>query len=238
MEFDCQLYLKTGTKSRKRTIDINAVAQCVNRNINKTDRDKDTFVKALLAFHYFTGCNSTSYFARKGKLKPLSLLSSNVNYSYGFSQVETSHTVTEDIVRISEIICEMFGKKTTDTNLSVNEFRYNIYCYRNGRILFAMLPTCSNVLKQYVIQVNYLMLICRKCLDNFMVLDQPWESGCCINEEKVDVKWMTRNPAPQEVVFGHQNNLNSIFVTPKVLKPANSYHLLTIKTIKKKKGIR
>ena len=73
MEFDCQLYLKTGTKSRKRTIDSNAVAHCVNRNINKTDRDKDTFVKALLAFHYFTGCSSTSYFAGKGKLKPLFL---------------------------------------------------------------------------------------------------------------------------------------------------------------------
>ena len=56
MEFDCQLYLKTGTKSRKRTIDINAVAQRVNHNINKTDCDKDTFLKTLLTVHCFTGC--------------------------------------------------------------------------------------------------------------------------------------------------------------------------------------
>ena len=58
MEFDCQLYLKTGTKSPRRTIDINAVPQCVNYNIHKTDCDKDTFLKALLVFHCFTGCDS------------------------------------------------------------------------------------------------------------------------------------------------------------------------------------
>ena len=65
MEFDCQLYLKTGTKLGKRIIDINAVAQCVNHNINKTDFDKDTLLKALLVFQCFTGCDSTSLFAKK-----------------------------------------------------------------------------------------------------------------------------------------------------------------------------
>ena len=33
-----------------------------------------------------------------------------------------------------------------------------------------------------------------------MMLNQPWESGWCINEEKLDVKWMACNPAPEEVV--------------------------------------
>ena len=70
MEFDCQLYLKTGTKSGKRIIDINTVAQCVNHNISKTDCDKDTFLKTLLVFHCFTGCDSLSSFAGKGKLSP------------------------------------------------------------------------------------------------------------------------------------------------------------------------
>ena len=55
MEFNYQLYINSGTESRKRTIDINAVVHCVNHNINKTDCDIDTFLKALLAFHCFTG---------------------------------------------------------------------------------------------------------------------------------------------------------------------------------------
>ena len=144
-------------------------------------------------------------FAGKGKLKPLSLLSSNENYIYGFSQVGTFRAVTEDIVRIlGKFVCEMYGKKvthTTSTRSCTTFIRYNIYCHRNGRISFAMLPPCSNVLKQHIIRVNYQILIWRKCLDNFMALNQPWEYSWCINEEKLDVKWMTCNPAPDEVVL-------------------------------------
>ena len=95
----------------------------------------------------------------------------------------------------------MYGKKVTDTNLSINEVTYNIYCHGNGRISFAMLPPCSNVLKQHIIRVNYQTSIWRKCLDNFMALNQLWESGWCINEEKFDVKWITWNLAPDEVVL-------------------------------------
>ena len=36
IELDCQLYIKTGTESRKRTTNINAVTNCVNHNTNKT----------------------------------------------------------------------------------------------------------------------------------------------------------------------------------------------------------
>ena len=67
MERDCQLYLKTGTELHKGNIDKNATAQCVNHNISKTDFNKDIFLKPLVVFHYFTGCDSQSYFAGNGK---------------------------------------------------------------------------------------------------------------------------------------------------------------------------
>ena len=76
MEFNCQFYVKTGTKLHKKIININAVVQCVNHNINKTDCDKDTFLKELLSFHRFTGCDSTISFSGKSKSKSLSLPSS------------------------------------------------------------------------------------------------------------------------------------------------------------------
>ena len=172
MEFDCQLYLKTGTKSRKRIIDISAFAECINHSISKTYCVKNTFLKALLAFHCFSGYDSTSSFAGKGKLKPLSLQSSNENYIHGFSHIGTSGTVTEDTIRILEkLVCEMYGKKAMEKDLSINEVRYNIYCQRNGRISFAMLPPCLNVLKEHISRVSYQTLIWRKCLDNVMVLN-------------------------------------------------------------------
>ena len=34
-----------------------------------------------------------------------------------------------------------------------------------------------------------------------MVLNQPWEYDWCINEEQLDIKWMTCNPAPEDVGF-------------------------------------
>ena len=34
-----------------------------------------------------------------------------------------------------------------------------------------------------------------------MVLSQPWEIGWCINEETLDVKWITCNPPPEHVFF-------------------------------------
>ena len=72
------------------------------------------------------------------------MLSSDENY-YGFSQIGTSRTVTEDIVRILEkFVCEMYGKKVTDTNLSINEVNitstvieteeYFLRCYHHVRI--------------------------------------------------------------------------------------------------------
>ena len=64
-----------------------------------------------------------------------------------------------------------------------------------------MLPPCSNVLKQHIIRINSQTLIWRKCLDNFMVLSQPWEIGWFINEETLEVKWITCNPPPEHVVF-------------------------------------
>ena len=34
-----------------------------------------------------------------------------------------------------------------------------------------------------------------------MVLSQPWEIGWFINEETLEVKWITCNPPPEHVVF-------------------------------------
>ena len=56
MEFNCKFYLKTSTKSHEGIIDINDVAQCVNHNINETDCNKYTFLKALLALSCIRDC--------------------------------------------------------------------------------------------------------------------------------------------------------------------------------------
>ena len=77
------LYMLTGTGKYTRIIDIEAVAVSADEKFNKTERGEEDFLNALLAYHCFTGCDSTGSFAGRGKLKPLVELGKNkVVYRY------------------------------------------------------------------------------------------------------------------------------------------------------------
>ena len=54
----------TGTGDKRRLVNVQAVAKDLGDEINL----------ALVALHAFTGCNMTSAFVRRGKVKPLTLL--------------------------------------------------------------------------------------------------------------------------------------------------------------------
>ena len=62
------LYMLTGTGKHTRIIDIEAVAVSANEKFNKTECNEEDFLNALLAYHCFTGRDSTSSFAGKGKV--------------------------------------------------------------------------------------------------------------------------------------------------------------------------
>ena len=79
-DIDAHLYLLTGTKDKRRVINLNAVSEDVNEKFNKSDCAKTFFMSALLGFHGFTGCDTTSAFGGRGKVKPLQLLGSCPEY--------------------------------------------------------------------------------------------------------------------------------------------------------------
>ena len=65
------LYIMTGTRDKRRLIDMNTVADHAYQRFNKTNCSKRLFFDATLGLYCFTGCDSTSSFAAKGKVKPL-----------------------------------------------------------------------------------------------------------------------------------------------------------------------
>ena len=65
----------TGKNDKWRLIDLNTVAEVAIRRLNKTECRNDDFLTTLLEFHVFTGCDTTSTFARRGEIKPLVLMS-------------------------------------------------------------------------------------------------------------------------------------------------------------------
>lgn len=56
-EIDANLFFHTGTKDKRRIIDLNAVSGDANERFNETNLASAMFMKALLGFHGFTGCD-------------------------------------------------------------------------------------------------------------------------------------------------------------------------------------
>ena len=70
-EINTHLYLLTGTKDKRRIINLDAVCDDANARSNKSDHTKYVFMNAILGFHVFTGCNRTREFSGCKKLKTL-----------------------------------------------------------------------------------------------------------------------------------------------------------------------
>ena len=72
------MFQKCGTKARRRVVDITKVAATVGIDV----------CRALIGVHAYTGCDTVSAFAGKGKAKALKLLSKNKEIQDTFFKVE------------------------------------------------------------------------------------------------------------------------------------------------------
>ena len=77
---------------------------------------------ALLGIHAFTGCDSTSAFKGKGKVKAIRLPKKKENYQRLFSRLGDECDVSNDLLSaLLEFICALYGKPHM---ANVNEVRY------------------------------------------------------------------------------------------------------------------
>ena len=99
---------------------------------------------------------------------------------------------------MENFVCLMYGGGS-ESEGNVNELRYKIYCQRSGKIGINMLPPCLNILTQHLERVNYQSRIWHQCLVPSPSIRTPDGNGWCINDDKLDVLWVTCNQAPDEV---------------------------------------
>ena len=118
-------------------------------------------------------------------------------YVETFSTLGKLDSTDECINAIEKFVCHMYGK--ADDDASINSLRYNMYCQRNGKIAIDMLPPCFNVLIQHVRRANYQARIWHKSLERNALIGSPEDNGWTIKDDKLDILWMTCNPAPDEV---------------------------------------
>ena len=115
---DTHLYMMTGTGETHRIIDMEAVATCANDLFNHSDCSKEEFLNAILGFHCFTGCDSTSAFAGRAKVKPLVIFGRSNIFIKAFYTLGRSAFIEDELVSSLEMfVCEMYGNRSSDERL-------------------------------------------------------------------------------------------------------------------------
>ena len=97
-KLNCNLFLKCGSKACERFIDIKKLALSLGKSV----------CKALLGLHSYTGCDTVSAFAGKGKVVALNLLKANETYRKAFIQLGEQWTLTDELFNaLQDFTCHM-----------------------------------------------------------------------------------------------------------------------------------
>ena len=92
------VYFDTGHGAKRRQINISGLADTFSKSV----RD------AILGIHSFTGCDSTSCFSGKGKVRPLKLMMNNTELISVFARLGTSVQVSDhDLQVLESFVCEL-----------------------------------------------------------------------------------------------------------------------------------
>ena len=147
---------ETGKGSKRKCIDVSDLAASLT----------PSRTSALLALHAFTGCDSTSAFKGKGKVKPIKLLLKSDKYIDAFSKLGTSWEFdNSNMDTIEMFVCALYGNTRIR---KVNELRYVILQRKCGgdkafkksaNFDLSALPPYLDCLEQHVKRANYQVAI-------------------------------------------------------------------------------
>lgn len=174
----------TGVGNKRRILDLTALSTSLGEQLSN----------ALTGFHAFTGCDSISSFAGKGKRTCYKALLSNETFLEMFSSLGSSQDVSDQLMdSIQRFVCALYGSKSAD----VNTARYTLFC--TSAPIEKSLPPNKDALTQHLKRANYQSFIWRQCLKPIMVLNPPQDHGW-IMEDSLNVKWLTGPAAPPDVI--------------------------------------
>ena len=143
-QIEAPLFQKCGTRMRTRLVDIKKVAASVGMEV----------CRALIGLHAYTGCDTVSAFAGKGKTNALRLLISNKNTQDMFLELGQEWDLSQELMnKLQAFTCLLYALKVFTTK--VNELRYQLFCAKKGEIESHQLPPCEDCLTKYAQRANY-----------------------------------------------------------------------------------
>ena len=152
--------------------------------------------------HAYTGCDSVSAFAGKGKLNALKIMKGDEEVRQAFLELGESWELTDELFQhLEKFSCIMYWK---DGPKDVNELRYHMYCTKNGEIELHQLPPCQDCLLKHAQRANYQAGLWRRTLCLNPGAPDPTQSGSKVENHNgsdvLVVNWMDIRPAPEAVI--------------------------------------
>ena len=93
----------------------------VSKLSSHMEREYTGLARAIVPFHALTGCDYTSSFYGKGKIKPFEIMKDNHHHIAALRSLQTPYI---DVRRISAFICECYGENKTK---DIDEVRYRLF---------------------------------------------------------------------------------------------------------------
>lgn len=186
----CPLFQKCGTKTRVRYLDINKLHQSLG----------DGICNALVGMHAFTGCDTVSAFAGRGKLRALKLITRSEHYQEVFFELGQSWELSPDLFkRLQAFTCELYSAPAMTED--INTAHYQLFCARRGELESSQLPPCKDCLFMHAMRANYQAGIWRGSLNQHILVPSPVEHGWTKNDDgQLTLKWMQGSSAPDAVL--------------------------------------
>jgi hypothetical protein len=210
---NASLFQKCGSKNRTKLLDIEKIAAHIGQEV----------CDALIRLHAFTGCDTVSTFAGKGKVTALKKISSEKAYNI-FARLGSEWNLTDILMaELERFTCCMYAPKVT--TVLINELRYQLFCAKKGEIESHLLPPCLDSLKKHAERANYQAAIWKISLENDPRTPTPIGRGWKLVEEdgrkQLAIDWMDGLPAPQAVIDLLSCNCTKICKLPKCICLAN-----------------
>ena len=155
------IILDYGSGNHRRYIGVSNIAAILNEK-------QAGMTEALLGMHALTGCDFTSCFFRKGKLKPFQRLVTDTSERH-VSALQSLTSDNVDMPGVKSFVCSMYGFPTSD----INEARYKAFIRMSGgdekdplatikKINCASLPPCNKTLGNHVKRAQFVSMMWKR----------------------------------------------------------------------------
>ena len=183
------IVFKCGTQTRVRYISITSIVQAIGQNL----------CSSLLGMHAYTGCDTVSAFAGRGKIGALWIVKEQRYFQEMFDLLGVEWEFSDNLFQmLQNFTCRMYSSRP-GTN-SINELRYRLFCSKRGNIESGQLLPCADCLYKHACRANYQTGIWRRRLENCPEIPSPLRHGWIQDENKLGIDWISGQPAPATVL--------------------------------------